>query len=383
MRIKARSKSRANALALTSLVLLFVMTTTVKAGTLSAFSPIVDRNSAAVVSISITSKVKAEQAKLPQELIPQLPEDSPFNEFFKHFLEKNPDNLRERKARGVGSGFFISDDGYILTNAHVVKDAENIVVQLSNRREQSAKLIGLDIRTDVALIKIDARGLPTVKLGDSDILKVGEWVLAIGSPFGLERTATQGIVSALGRSLPSETYVPFIQTDVAVNPGNSGGPLFNLRGEVVGINSQIFSRTGGYMGLSFAIPINLGMQIANQLKNKGYVSRGWLGVMIQPLTRALAESFKLNRPTGALVAQVTPNSPADKAGVKVGDIILSYDGVKVFESAALPPLVGATPIGETVPIRILRNGKMKMLNVKIQALEESDKLASMDARTFN
>jgi serine protease Do len=319
--------------------------------------------------------MKAEQTNLPQELIPQLPEDSPFNEFFKRFLDKNPDSLKERKTRGFGSGFLISHDGYILTNAHVVKDAENISVQLSDRSEQRAQLVGLDMRTDVALIKIEARELSTVMVGDSDDLKVGEWVLAIGSPFGLERTATQGIVSALGRSLPSETYVPFIQTDVAVNPGNSGGPLFNLRGEAVGINSQIFSRTGGYMGLSFAIPINLGMQIAKQLKKQGYVSRGWLGVTIQPLTRALAESFKLNRSTGALVAQVTPNSPAAKAGVQVGDIIMSYDGAKVTESAALPPLVGATPIGETVPMRILRNGKMKTLKVKIQALKDNDKIA--------
>lgn len=361
--------------ALALLGVLILTSSTLHARPLPVFSPIVERNSAAVVSISVTSKMKAEQTNLPQELIPQLPEDSPFNEFFKRFLDKNPDSLKERKTRGFGSGFLISHDGYILTNAHVVKDAENISVQLSDRSEQRAQLVGLDMRTDVALIKIEARELSTVMVGDSDDLKVGEWVLAIGSPFGLERTATQGIVSALGRSLPSETYVPFIQTDVAVNPGNSGGPLFNLRGEAVGINSQIFSRTGGYMGLSFAIPINLGMQIAKQLKKQGYVSRGWLGVTIQPLTRALAESFKLNRSTGALVAQVTPNSPAAKAGVQVGDIIMSYDGAKVTESAALPPLVGATPIGETVPIRILRNGKMKTLKVKIQALKDNDKIA--------
>ena len=365
--------SFATTLALLSI--LMVTGSTLQARSLQVFSPIVERNTAAVVSISVTSKMKAEQAKLPHELIPQLPEDSPFNEFFERFLEKNPDSLRERKARGFGSGFLISHDGYILTNAHVVKDAEKILVQLSDRSEQLAQLVGLDMRTDVALIKIEARDLSTVMVGDSDDLKVGEWVLAIGSPFGLERTATQGIVSALGRSLPSETYVPFIQTDVAVNPGNSGGPLFNLRGEAIGINSQIFSRTGGYMGLSFAIPINLGMQIAKQLKNQGYVSRGWLGVTIQPLTRALAESFKLEQSTGALVVQVTPNSPADKAGVRVGDIITSYNGTQVSESAALPPLVGATPIGKTVPIRVLRNGKTKILKAKIQALKENDNLA--------
>ncbi len=353
------------------LLLMLAQMQAASAGSLPDFTALVKQASPAVVNVTTRQEKTAGSAVIPPELFPELPEDSPFNEFFKRFFEQQrPKAVPKQPVRGLGSGFIISPDGHILTNAHVVKDAEQITVRLSDNRELPAQLIGLDERTDVALIKVDAQGLPTVRIGDSDKLEVGEWVLAIGSPFGFEHTATQGIVSALGRNLPSETYVPFIQTDVAVNPGNSGGPLFNTRGEVVGINSQIFSKSGGYMGLSFAIPINVAMKIAEQLKTQGYVSRGWLGVVIQPVTQELASSFGLDRSTGALIAQVTPDSPADRAGLKVGDIILRYNGREVTDSGTLPPMVGATPIGEVVPVEILRAGKTRTLRVKIGVLKE-------------
>jgi serine protease Do len=302
--------------------------------------------------------------------LPDLPEDSPLNEFFKRFFQQRPDLMpqQEEPTHSLGSGFIISPDGYVLTAAHVVKDADAVTVRLAEREERPAKVVGLDETSDVALLKIDGQGLPTLQIGDSDKLQVGEWVLAIGSPFGLEHTATQGIVSALGRALPSDTYVPFIQTDVAVNPGNSGGPLFNNEGQVVGINSQIFSKTGGYMGLSFAIPINVAMNVAEQLKTKGHVERGWLGVLIQGVNQDLADSFGLDRPRGALVAQVMPDSPALKAGLRTGDIITGFDGKSVEESAKLPPLVGNTPVGKSVPITVLRGGKTLELQVTIQQL---------------
>jgi serine protease Do len=341
------------------------------AGALPDFTTLVKQASPAVVNVTTKQEKTAGPAVITPELFPDLPEDSPFNEFFKRFFEQQrPEAAPRHQVRGLGSGFFVSQDGYILTNAHVVKDAQEITVRLSDNRDLPAQLIGVDERTDVALIKVDAEGLPTVRIGDSNKLEVGEWVLAIGSPFGFEHTATQGIVSALGRNLPSETYVPFIQTDVAVNPGNSGGPLFNSRGEVVGINSQIFSKSGGYMGLSFAIPINVAMKIADQIRSQGYVSRGWLGIVIQPVTQGLASSFGLDRSAGALIAQVTPDSPADQAGLKVGDIILKYDARKVTDSGALPPMVGATPIGEVVPVEILREGKTRTVKVKIGVLKE-------------
>jgi serine protease Do len=336
------------------------------------FRALVRENSPAVVNISTVREPGMGGA---EELfgipIPDLPEDSPLSEFFKRFFEDGPGGPRGRSTRSLGSGFIISEDGYILTNAHVVADAEVIIVHLSDHREKPASVIGGDERSDVALLKIDATGLPTVRIGDSDRLEVGEWVLAIGSPFGLEHTATQGIVSALGRSLPGETYVPFIQTDAAVNPGNSGGPLFDTEGRAVGLNAQIFSDTGGYMGLSFAIPINVAMDVVAQLKNQGEVTYGWLGVQIQALSQDLAESFQLQRPRGALVAGVTPDSPAQRAGVRPGDIILSYDGQELQWYSELPRLVGATPAGRTVPLVVSRNGKTVPLKVTIGKLEDT------------
>jgi serine protease Do len=338
---------------------------------LPEFTPLVKHNSAAVVNISTTREADAGGTQVP---FPDMPENSPFNEFFKRFFQQQRGgHAHEVPVRSLGSGFIISPDGYILTNAHVVKDADNIVVHLSDRRERPAKLVGLDERTDVAVLKIKMDDLPTVDIGNSDDLKVGQWVLAIGSPFGFEETATQGIISALGRSLPNDTYVPFIQTDVAVNPGNSGGPLFTTDGKVIGINSQIYSNTGGYMGLSFAIPINVAMQVAKQLETKGYSTHGWLGVSIQPVSQELAEAFGLKRPHGTVVAQVMPDSPAQKAGLKSGDIILSYDGQKIEISSDLPPLVGETAVGKKVEMDVLRDGKKKEIYTTIEALP--DKLA--------
>ncbi|RLA07372.1 MAG: serine peptidase, partial [Gammaproteobacteria bacterium] len=273
-------------------------------------------------------------------------------------------------------GFIISQDGFVLTNHHVIKGATEIIVRLDDKRELKAKVIGSDSKSDIALLKIDATNLPMVKIGKSEELQVGEWVFAIGSPFGFDHTVTAGIVSAKGRSLPNENYVPFIQTDVAINPGNSGGPLFNMEGEVVGINSQIYSRSGGFMGLSFSVPIDLAMNIVNQIKNKGSVSRGWLGVLIQEVSLPLAESFGMDAPQGALVAQVQKDSPADKAGIIAGDIILKFNGKEIKKSSSLPPIVGQHPVNQYAPVVIIRNGKTKIIRIKIEQLPGSDNLSS-------
>ncbi len=292
----------------------------------------------------------------------------------KPFLDQLPQGPQgPRRGQGFGSGFIISEDGYIVTNAHVVNDAEDILVALQDRREYRAELIGSDKPSDIALLKVNAENLPVARLGDSDGVQVGQWVLAIGSPFGFEYSATQGIVSAVARNLPADTYVPFIQTDVAVNPGNSGGPLFNTDGEVIGVNSQIYSRSGGYQGLSFAIPINVAKNIVEQLQAKGYASRGWLGVMIQDVSLELAESFGLDKPSGALVAGVTGDSPADMAGLEQGDIIVEFNGKEVTGSSKLPPMVGSVGVGETVPLTVLRNEKEVVIDVTIAELESDRK----------
>lgn len=332
------------------------------------FTEIVETNRSAVVHIATTQTVSPESGNLPEGLMERLPPDSPFREFFKRFERGDPGQQRERSS--LGSGFVISDDGYVLTNAHVVNRADQIIVKMDDRQEYEAEVVGVDKPSDVALLKIDAEGLDTVDLGDSEELKVGQWVLAIGSPFGLEHTATQGIVSALNRNLPNDTYTPFIQTDVAVNPGNSGGPLFNGQGEVIGINSQIFSRSGGYMGLSFAVPINTAVNVAEQLKEHGRVERGYLGVNIQPIDRGLAESFSLDKPIGALVSETVPDGPAEQAGLKAGDVILSFDGEEVAEAAELPPMVGRTRAGETVEVEVLRDGEHQIIEVEVGALSD-------------
>ncbi|MGI9332848.1 MAG: Do family serine endopeptidase, partial [Gammaproteobacteria bacterium] len=337
------------------------------------FTELVERSAEAVVNISTTQKRRATNPlNRPEGIeIPDLPEGSPFNEFFRRFFGEGAEE--EYRTPSQGSGFVISDDGYIVSNNHVIRDADQVIVRLSDRREFKAEVIGGDDRSDIALLKIDATGLPVVNVGSGYNVKVGEWVLAIGSPFGFEHSATAGIVSATGRSLPRENYVPFIQTDVAINPGNSGGPLFNLEGEVVGVNSQIFSRTGGFMGLSFAIPIDVAMDVADQLRTKGRVSRGWLGVLIQDVTRELAESFGMNKPEGALIAKVLEDSPADEAGFEVGDVVLSFNDQPVGESSDLPPIVGRTRVGARVPVEILRDGESKILHVLTAELPEEAK----------
>ncbi len=284
-----------------------------------------------------------------------------------------PKNPSEKDTSSLGSGFIISKDGYIVTNHHVIADADEIIVKLNDRRELIAKLIGSDKRSDVALLKVEASNLPILETGSSAALKVGEWVVAIGSPFGFDHSVTAGIVSAKGRSLPSENYVPFIQTDVAINPGNSGGPLFNVRGEVVGINSQIYSRSGGFMGVSFAIPVDVAKRVVEQLKSKGRVSRGWLGVYIQDINTDLAESFNLDSPIGALIVDVIKEGPAEGV-LQQGDIVLAFDGKMVDDASALPVLVGSTPIGKSVDIKVKRAGAILSLSLKLAELPSTDEL---------
>ncbi len=350
------------------LVLVTWFSTSAFALGLPDFESLVKNQGKAVVKISVTTerKLTSAQPDMQEFDSEQMPE------FFRRYFENLPQqpSPRSHQGGGFGSGFVLSEDGFIVTNAHVVKDATEITVSLPDRRQYDATLIGADVRTDLALLKVDATGLPVLELGDSDELNVGQWVLAIGSPFGFEYTATQGIVSALSRSLPDGNYVPFVQTDVAVNPGNSGGPLFDLNGKVVGVNSQIYSRSGGYMGLSFAIPVNVVKTVTEQLKNTGFVSRGWLGVSIQNLDKSLADSFGMDRPEGALVASVTNDSPAAKAGLQTGDVILSFAGKNIGQSSHLPPLVGATPIGQPVDVEILRNREHQTVSVVIAELAE-------------
>ena len=334
------------------------------------FVSLVEQYSPAVVSIQTKSETK-ERSKRGH---PPIPEDSPFHDYFKRFFDEMPD-LPAQPRSSVGSGFIISADGFIVTNAHVVEDVGSIVVGLPDRTELTAQVIGKDKRSDIALLKVktDAK-LPTVKIGDAAKVKVGQWVLAIGSPFGFERTATQGIISALGRNLPSDNYVPFIQTDAAVNPGNSGGPLFNLDGEVIGVNSQIYSRSGGYQGVSFAIPIDVAMEVVDQIKTGGKVTRGWLGVLIQEVTPELAQSFGLDKPRGALVGQVMAEGPAQGAGVKTGDIIVAFNGQPVKHSSDLPLLVGRTRPGTRVELTVIRDGKEQALTAQIEQLPDEGKL---------
>lgn len=364
-----------------------------QAGSLPDFTELVEEHSAAVVNISTTQTIKHPKvSRMPRGMPEQIPE-GPFGDLFRHFFGEQGQGRgfgapggpggEPQEAKSLGSGFIISEDGYVMTNHHVVKDATEILVRLSDRRELVAEVIGSDARSDIALLKVKADHLPVVKIGDSRHLKVGAWVLAIGSPFGFDHSVTAGIVSAKGRSLPRENYVPFIQTDVAINPGNSGGPLFDLEGNVVGINSQIYSRTGGFMGLSFAIPIDMAMKVVEQLKDGGKVARGWLGVLIQDVTRELAESFGMDKPRGALVAKVLKDSPAEKAGLAVGDIVIKFNGESVIRSSNLPPLVGISPVGENVKVEILRKGKTKTLKVKLGELPDDDVKVADEPRTAN
>jgi len=333
------------------------------AKTLPDFTDLVKKNGSAVVNISTVGEPRRSRNQSRNEEL---------EEFFRHFMPPNRPRGPARPSRSLGSGFIVSDDGYILTNNHVVDGAKEIIVRLNDRRELIAKLVGQDARSDLAVLKVETDDkLPIVKIGRSQNLEVGEWVLAIGSPFGFDYSVTAGIVSAKGRSLPTaqnETYVPYIQTDVAINPGNSGGPLFNLDGEVVGINAQIYSNSGGFMGVSFAIPIDVAMEVAAQLKEGGRVSRGWLGVMIQEVNRDLAESFGLDRPHGALISRVMADTPAERGGLKAGDIIVRFNGYSIERSGELPQHVGRVKAGTTVQIDLVRDGEEIALTLAVGEL---------------
>jgi serine protease Do len=376
-------------ISITLLFCLSIFSTLGHASSLPDFTELVQEASPSVVNIA-TIKYGNKYGIAYDGLAEQynLPKDMP--DIFRHFFgpqgpSQDPSQGDQRGGQGygqtpnppsekssLGSGFIISADGYILTNNHVVQGADEIIVRFSDRRELEAELIGADERADLALLKVKATGLPAVELGNSDTLKVGEWVLAIGSPFGFDYSVTAGIVSALGRSLPNENYVPFIQTDVAINPGNSGGPLFNLEGEVIGINSQIYTRSGGFMGVSFAIPISVAINVVEQLKDKGKVSRGWLGVVIQEVNKELAESFGLKQAKGALVAQLVPGSPAEKGGLLSGDIITAFNGQEINFATDLPHRVGRVKPGADAKLNIVRNGKGKVIHLEIGSLPDSD-----------
>jgi serine protease Do len=338
------------------------------------FTQIVARNGPAVVNVSVTQKAKVESSGGP---FPGMDPDDPFYQFFRHFGMPMPHG--GVPVRGMGSGFIIDPGGTILTNAHVVDGASEVTVKLNDKREFRAKVTGLDKQSDIAVLKIDATGLPTVKLGSAANVKVGEWVVAIGSPFGFENSVTSGIVSAKSRALPDENYVPFIQTDVAVNPGNSGGPLFNMNGEVIGINSQIYSRTGGYQGLSFAIPIDMAIKVKDQLQQYGKVSRGRLGISIQEVNQKLADSFGLKHAGGALVSSVDEDGPAGKAGMKPGDVILKLNGEEVAQYSELPLRVADLKPGSKASLEVWRNGGTRTLDVTVGELAKSEKVATNDS----
>lgn len=336
----------------------------VSSNNLPDFTKLVEENNASIVNISTTR-----EGNLPKNH-PQLENDE-LNKFFERFFgDKLPNAPRQRNTQSLGSGFIYSSDGYIVTNHHVIKNAKKIIVKLNNKTELTAKVVGSDEQSDIALLKVKAKNLQPVKIGNSEDIKVGQWVLAIGSPFGFESTVTAGIVSAKGRSLPNGNYVPFIQTDVAINPGNSGGPLFDLSGKVVGVNAQIFTRSGGFMGLSFAIPIHVAEDVINQLKKNGKVVRGWLGVYIQEVTDNLAKSFGMKKPMGALISKIIPDGPAEKSDLKVGDIILEFNNKKILNSSDLPPIVGSSKVGKRVDVKVLRSGKEMTIKFKVGKLPD-------------
>ncbi len=342
------------------------------------FAELVRQNGPAVVNISTSRKVTAKRM-IPEKYRRNVPPGSEelFDDLMKRFFgDEDGETPFDFDSNARGSGFILSADGYVVTNHHVINGADEVLVKLNDRSEYKAKVVGSDKRSDVALLKIEASGLPTLKIGDSDKLEVGEWVLAIGSPFGFESSATSGIVSATGRNLPSDSYVPFIQTDVAINPGNSGGPLFNLEGEVVGINSQIYSRSGGFMGVSFAIPVNMAMDVIAQLKAGGKVSRGWIGVYIQEVDQDLARSFGMSRPSGALVAQVMADGPSEGT-LQAGDVILEFDGNPVASAAVLPSMVGVVNAGQTVPVVVMRAKKRIELDLTMGELPGENELSKL------
>lgn len=359
------------------------------------FTALVERNKDTVVNIATTQRVRAADSDRRRFELPEGLEDHPLGEMFKRFFgergmplpkdwqedSEGEERFERFESESLGSGLIISTDGYILTNYHVIEAADEVLVRFSNRKQLTAEVIGTDQRSDMALIKVQPdEPLVAARIGRSEDLKVGQWVLAIGSPFGFDYTVTSGIISALGRNLPSEHYVPFIQTDVAINPGNSGGPLFNLNGEVIGINSQIYSRTGGFMGLSFAIPIDMAMHVVEQLKSDGRVQRGWLGVLIQDVTPELAESFAMQTPQGALIAKILSDSPAAAAGLQVGDVVVTFNGVRIDTSAGLPPVVSQTPVGARVDVGVIRDGDRKTIALDVGELPEAQVLERRNQR---
>ena len=342
------------------------------------FTNIVEENMPAVVIVNATRTVSSSNGQNQFQTPPGMPDE--FNDLFKKFFDENQ-RSPERRAPSSGSGFILSTDGYIMTNHHVVNGASKILILTNDKSSYEAKLIGSDKRSDLALLKIDANNLPTVKIASGDNVKLGEWVLAIGSPFGFNQTVTAGIVSGKQRKLAGDNYVPYIQTDVAINPGNSGGPLFNLSGEVIGVNAQIYSRTGGFMGVSFAIPSDTVNDVYYQLKTKGKVSRGWLGVYIQEIDDKLAKSFGMKKSKGALVSKVLPNSPAEKAKIQQGDVILKFNNQPITKSTDLPLIVGQSKVGDTFKVQIMRNKMMMNLSVKLEELPAEDKIASLETDT--
>ena len=336
------------------------------------FTPLAENQSKAVVNISASAKSKGRTMPNQQEV----------PEIFRRFFGEEFGSQAPRDRQSFGSGFIISNDGYVLTNNHVVQGADKVLVRLADRREIEAKVIGTDERSDVALLKIEATDLPAaMTMGNPDLLKVGEWVMAIGSPFGFDYSVTAGIVSAKSRALPNESYVPFIQTDVAINPGNSGGPLLNMNGEVIGINSHIYSRSGGFMGLSFAIPIDVAMEVVEQLKTDGHVARGYLGVVTQDITRDLAEAYGLPKPAGALVSKVLPGTPAEKAGLKDGDVITRFNDKDIGLSSELPQLIGRAKVGDKLPLEVVRDGKIKVLAFEVAPLPEDEDVAAAKVKS--
>lgn len=369
--LRQRSPRPLLSIALSTLLLWLTAAAHVQARDLPDFSTIVEKTSPAVVKILVEhSSSSRSHPDIDAEEIP---------EFLRRYFQIPSPQQRGRQRMSTGSGFLISDDGFIVTNNHVVEDADAVTVRLTDRREFDAEVIGVDPRSDLALLRIESDGLPYLALGADDELKVGEWVLAIGSPFGLDFSVTAGIVSAKGRSLPTErgeNYVPFIQTDVAINPGNSGGPLFNLDGQVVGVNSQIFTRSGGSIGLSFAIPVSVLRNVVAQLKDTGEVTRGWLGVTIQNVDRTLADSFGLDRPRGALVSQLSPEGPAANAGLEPGDVIIEFDGHAIETSADLPHVVGLIAPGTEVDVLVVRDRRERTIEVTVGSLEADASQAS-------
>jgi serine protease Do len=369
-------------LSFTFIFVLLVFFNNLNAIDLPDFSVIAEEQGDTVVNISVINESQSNQN------INLSREDQQLQEFFKRFgipgfpgMTPPGGQQQQKPASGTGSGFIIESDGYIITNAHVVFQAETVVVKLADKREFNAEVVGLDRRTDVALLKIKAKNLTKVTFGNSDLIKVGQWVAAIGSPFGLENTMTVGVISAINRALPQENFVPFIQTDVAINPGNSGGPLFDTKGHVIGINSQIYSKTGGSMGLSFAIPIEVAINVAEQLKTNGKVVRGWLGIVIQEVTKELSESFGMKSIKGALVAGIERTSPAAIGGLLPGDVILKFNKNIINKSSDLPRFVGATKPNAKVPVEILRKGKVITLKIKVGTIPSPEKVS--DSRIKN